>query len=372
MNKCFKFIVLWLALAAVVACHKTRVMPSGPALVSHTRFMLEEVGSFTIGNAPKSAKVGIDFGDGIIMDGLCGDVFEHAYTVPGDYTIVASIAGGEEVSKRVRVYSLLSMSSLTPKLASAGNNQVLVMTHRAHSTDKSIPENSIPAVQECIRLGVDIVEVDTHRTADGQIVICHDQTIDRTTNGSGDITKMNLADIKQYRLLDREGHVTNETMPTLEELLKAARGKIYVNLDYSPRTASTAEVLAVVEKLDMVQSVLMYCNTEAKVKECLAIDKKTQCYPWITAYGPLKGMGNYFVQLNDGGTVGTAENDGMLTTVNMASVVSGSEGDITGNAFVLNEAEVDGILGAYPHVKIIHTDTPEELINYLESKGLRQ
>ena len=191
-------------------------------------------------------------------------------------------------------------------------------------------------------------------------------------NGSGDITKMNLADIKQYRLLDREGHVTNETIPTLEELLKAARGKIYVNLDYSPRTASTAEVLAVVEKLDMVQCVLMYCNTEAKVKECLAIDKKVQCYPWISAYGPLKGMGNYFVQLNDGGAVGTAENDGMLTTVNMASVVSGSQGDITGNAFVLNEAEVDGILGAYPHVKIIHTDTPEELINYLDSKGLRQ
>lgn len=372
MNQCLKFLVLCLALASSVACHKTKVMPSGPAVVSHTRFMLEEPGTFTIGNVSKTAKVEIDFGDGVYLEGLCGDVFEHTYTVPGDYTIVATIAGGEEVTKRVRVYSLLSLSALMPKLASADNNQILVMTHRAHSTDKSIPENSISAVKECIRLGVDAIEVDTHRTADGQIVICHDQTIDRTTNGSGDITKMNLADIKQYRLLDREGHVTNETMPTLEELLKAARGKIYVNLDYSPRTASTAEVLAVVEKLDMVQCVLMYCNTEAKVRECLAIDKKTQCYPWISSYGPLKGMGNYFVQLNDGGAVGTAENDGMLVTVNMASVVSGSQGDITGEAFILKESEVDGILESYPRIKIFHTDTPAELINYLESKGLKQ
>lgn len=358
--------------AAAIACHKTQVMPSGPAIVSHTRFMLEETGTFTIGNVSASTEVELSFGDGTIVNGKCGDEFRHAFTVPGDYTVVAAISGGEEISKRVRVYSLLSLSSLKPRLADPGSKRVMVMTHRSHSTDKTIPENSISAVKECIRLGVDVIEVDTHRTLDGQVVICHDQTIDRTTNGSGDITKMNLADIKQYRLLDREGHVTNETMPTLEELLKAARGKIYVNLDYSPRTASTAEVLAIVEKLDMVQSVLMYCNTEAKVKECLAIDNTCQCYPWISAYGPLKGLGNYFVQLNDGGIIGAAENDGMLVSVNMASVVSGSEGDVTGNAFVLNEAEVDGILSAYPRVKIIHTDTPEELINYLDSKGLRQ
>lgn len=365
-------IILCAVLALAPSCHKSKVMPSGPAIVSHTRFMLEEQAVFSIGNASESTAVELDFGDGTVVSGTCGEEFSHSWTAPGDYTVVASLGGIEELTKRVRVYSLLSLSSLMPRLAGSGDKQVLVMTHRAHSTDKSIPENSIPAVQECIRLGVDFIEVDTHRTADGQIVICHDQTIDRTTNGSGDITKMNLADIKQYRLLDREGRLTNETMPTLEELLKAARGKIYVNLDYSPRTASTSEVLGVVEKLDMVQGVLMYCNTEAKVRECLSIDSTVQCYPWISAYAPLKGKGHYFVQLNNGSAVGTAENDGMLCTVNMESVVSGSSGDITGAAFTLDSSEVDGILENYPGVKIIHTDTPEELIKYLDTKGLRQ
>ncbi|MBR0291900.1 MAG: glycerophosphodiester phosphodiesterase, partial [Bacteroidales bacterium] len=356
----------------LASCHKTQVMPSGPGIVSHTRFMLEEEGTFSVGNAPAGTALEIDFGDGSSESGVCGDSFVHSYTVPGDYTVVARIGANEEISKRVRVYSLLSLSSLMQRLAEKDNGEVLVMTHRAHSTDKNIPENSISAVNECIRLGVDFVEVDTHRTADGQIVICHDQTIDRTTNGSGDITKMNLADIKKFRLLDRNGKVTNESVPTLEELLKAARGKIYVNLDYSPRTASTSEVLGVVEKLDMVQGVLMYCNTEAKVNECIGIDDKVQCYPWVTQYGPLKGKGIYFVQLNNGASLGNAENDGFLCTVNMSSVVSGSTGDINGTAFVLDTQEVDDILTTYPKVKILHTDTPEELISYLETKGKRQ
>ena len=366
-----KFLYL-IALCLVASCHKTKVMPYGPAVVSHTRFMLEETGMFTVGNISQSTPVVFDFGDGTSASGVCGTPVSHTYSTPGDYVVTARIDGGTEVSKRVRVYSLLALSSLVDRLSAEDNKEVLVMTHRAHSTDKSIPENSIPAVQECIRLGVDFIEVDTQRTADGQIVICHDQTIDRTTNGSGDITKMNLSDIRQYRLLDRDGKVTNEMMPTLEELLKAARGKIYVNLDYSPRTASTAEVLGMVEKLDMVQGVLMYCNTEAKVNECLGIDPLTHVYAWVTQYGPLKGKGTYFVQLNNGTPVGSAENDGMLSTVNMASVQDGSNGDSSGSAFVLDEDEVDGILSSYPSVKILHTDTPQELINYLNSKGLRQ
>ncbi len=366
-----KFLCL-IFLCLCVACHKTKVQPYGPAVVSHTRFMLEETGTFSVGNITPSTPVIFDFGDGTSASGVCGTPVSHAYSTPGDYTVVARMDDGSEVSKRVRVYPLLALSSLVNQLSKEDNDQVLVMTHRAHSTDKSIPENSIRAVEECIRLGVDFIEVDTHRTLDGHIVICHDQTIDRTTNGTGDITQMNLSDIRQYRLLDREGRVTNDVMPTLEELLKAARGKIYVNLDYSPRTASTAEVLGWVERLDMVQGVLMYCNTEAKINECLKMDPLAHVYPWVTQYDPLRGKGTYFVQLNNGTPIGAAENDGMLCTVNMLSVMSGSDGDYDGSAFVLNVDEVDGILADYPSVKILHTDTPEELISYLNNKSLRK
>ena len=54
------------------------------------------------------------------------------------------------------------------------------MTHRAHTTDPSVPENSISAVKAAIAAGADAVECDTQRTKDGEIVICHDLSINRT------------------------------------------------------------------------------------------------------------------------------------------------------------------------------------------------
>lgn len=67
------------------------------------------------------------------------------------------------------------------------------------------------------------------------------------------ILRKTYADIQKYNLKNRDGKVTSEKMPTLEEFLKAGRGKVYFNLDYSPRTASTEEVLSIVKSLDMME-----------------------------------------------------------------------------------------------------------------------
>ena len=75
--------------------------------------------------------------------------------------------------------------------------KVWVMTHRAHTTDLTIPENSIPSVSAAIKSGAEIIECDTHVTKDGVVVVCHDQTLNATTNGSGDITKMTFEEIAE-------------------------------------------------------------------------------------------------------------------------------------------------------------------------------
>lgn len=121
----------------------------------------------------------------------------------------------------------------------------------------------------------------------------------------------------------------------------------------------------------MVQSVLLYCNSAAKVQECLSIDENAQVYPWATVYSPLVGKGIYFVQYNSNTAIGSAIKDGMVCTVNMSSVAGGSESNLNGKAFILDESEVDTILDSFPFVRVLHTDTPEELIRYLNSKGLR-
>ena len=175
---------------------------------------------------------------------------------------------------------------------------------------------------------------------------------------------MTLEEIKSYRLLDREGNITTETMPTLEEYLKAARGRVYVNLDYSPRTAGTkryfpcAEIRYGSERFALLQ----LCG---KVQECLSSMKMRKCIHG-RLFSPLVGKGIYFVQYNSNTAIRSAIKDGMVCTVNMSSVAGGSE-STNGKAFILDESEVDTILDSFPLFASCIT-TPEELIRYLNSK----
>lgn len=111
------------------------------------------------------------------------------------------------------------------------SKRVLVAAHRADW--HAAPENSLPAIQSCIDNGVDIVEVDNKLTKDGFLVIMHDQTVDRTTNGKGKVSDYTLAEIKKLRLKDKDGNLTSECIPTFEEVMNLCRGKVMVNIDQS-------------------------------------------------------------------------------------------------------------------------------------------
>jgi len=81
-----------------------------------------------------------------------------------------------------------------------------------------------------------IVEVDVHKTKDNQLVLMHDLTINRTTNGKGKVADYTLAELKQFFLKKHRGGnratLTTERIPTLEEaLLTAKKGNIMLNLD---------------------------------------------------------------------------------------------------------------------------------------------
>lgn len=133
-----------------------------------------------------------------------------------------------------------SFSRIHAEFQQPAGTQVLVAAHRGlsgRSTGawENYPENSLAAIADSIAKGIDIVEVDVRKTKDGQLVMCHDATVDRTTDGTGAISDMTLAEIKQLRLRRGVGGtnapVTNHQMPTLEEVMLLARDKCMVNLD---------------------------------------------------------------------------------------------------------------------------------------------
>ena len=86
-------------------------------------------------------------------------------------------------------------------------------------------ENSLSCIEKGIQTGADMVEVDLHLTADKRIVVCHDQSVNRTTNGKGKIEEMTLDQIQSLRLLNHDGSVSDESIPTLEQVLELCKGR---------------------------------------------------------------------------------------------------------------------------------------------------
>jgi glycerophosphoryl diester phosphodiesterase len=87
------------------------------------------------------------------------------------------------------------------------------------STDYLPPDGSRPS----LALGVDALEFDVHPTADGEPVVIHDATLDRTTTGHGPVRSITLARLQALKLLDRTGVPSTDTVPTLAQVLELAR-----------------------------------------------------------------------------------------------------------------------------------------------------
>ena len=106
----------------------------------------------------------------------------------------------------------------------------LIFAHRGASAHA--PENTIAAFELAIQKKADVVELDTKLTSDEQVVVIHDQKVDRTTDGSGKVNNLPLAALRE---LDAGSHFgedfQNEPIPTLEEALEVCAGKIFINIE---------------------------------------------------------------------------------------------------------------------------------------------
>lgn len=130
---------------------------------------------------------------------------------------------------------------------------VLVVAHRADW--RFAPENSLAAIENSIRLGADVVELDVQKTKDGQLILMHDKTLDRTTTGKGKIAEWTLDSIRTLRLKNGAALKTKHRVPTLEEALLTAKGRVMVNLDKAYPIFD--EIFPILEKTGTVGQIIM-------------------------------------------------------------------------------------------------------------------
>lgn len=142
-------------------------------------------------------------------------------------------------------------------------NNVMVIAHRGSWTQ--VPENSLLAVQKCIDIGVDVVEIDVRLTKDSQLVLMHDLTVDRTTNGKGKVEDFTLSEIKKLRLKNGAGvQWSYQQVPTLEEVMRLSKGHIMINLDKT-ENKTVLQAMEVLKKTETVDHAIFKGNDSVEV-----------------------------------------------------------------------------------------------------------
>src|SRR5438128_9729497 len=117
--------------------------------------------------------------------------------------------------------------NLAAKLRSG---RMLLGGHRGNPDE--FPENTLASFRSAIDLGVDVIELDVHRSEDGGLPVIHDHLLDRTTDGSGLVRDHTMAELKRFDAGSwKDPRFAGERIPSLDEVLALAKGKIGVAIE---------------------------------------------------------------------------------------------------------------------------------------------
>lgn len=145
------------------------------------------------------------------------------------------------------------------------NRRPVVVAHRGDSA--AAPENTLIAFRRALDLGVPGLELDVHRTADGQIIAMHDATVDRTTDGSGAIASLTFAEIRRLDAGAWKGpEFAGERVPTLAEVCEVARGRAFLFVEIKAEGIA-AEVLRILKETGMEGQAIPISFSAANVRQ---------------------------------------------------------------------------------------------------------
>jgi glycerophosphoryl diester phosphodiesterase len=208
------------------------------------------------------------------------------------------------------------------------------------------PENTLRSFRRAMELGADMVELDVHLCGSGELVVIHDEAVDRTTDGTGEVAEMTLDEL---RGLDAG---KGEKIPTLQEVIDLATGRIGINIELKgPGTAGPA-LKHIEAAVDEGWKISGFHVSSFHLEELSAIRNLSEDIRTGVLFA-----------LDDGGIMGFAERNGAYSlnpnhrTVTPDLVAIAHERGLKIFAWTVNEPEdiarmrglgVDGIISDYP------------------------
>ena len=263
---------------------------------------------------------------------------------------------------------------------------VVVISHRGDW--RNYPENSIPAIESIIRMGVDMMELDVKMTKDSVLVLMHDKTVNRMTNGKGLVSDYTYDSLSTLRMRRAHNVVTDSIkVPTLREALLCCKDRILVNVDHA--YPYYKEIVELTEELGVTGQVLMKGKSSIdQVNEDMSKHENNLLYMPIIDINKPKGQ-ELFAEYQTRGVVPMAyevcwqepgeEMDNCVETILKSgaklwvntfwpSVCGGFGND---DDAALEAADPADVYGQYVEMgaTMIQTDRPEMLLNYLRSIG---
>lgn len=312
---------------------------------------------------------------------MCGDqeignepTINYCFTEEGKYSISANVTCSDKNSGVASKEVTVSGTSLRYSLENFDSGKTWIMGHRGNTYQSDSPENSIKGIESCISLNgvVNVVEIDPRRTKDGILILMHDETIDRTTTGTGKVKDLTLEEIQSYQLKLEDGTITSEKVPTLYDALMAGKGKIYFDLDI--KDVPVKEVYDIVKSAGMLEQVFFYTEDMDVVNTIGKYDPAPVIYPQCIEESDvefLASQGIKMAQLSLSKALDTdfparLQDKGLLWTTNILDMKGY---DYDSKMLEGNYDGVDKLL--VKNVNMIQTDYPQLLVKYLEEKGRR-
>jgi glycerophosphoryl diester phosphodiesterase len=140
------------------------------------------------------------------------------------------------------------------------------------------PENTIPAFRAAVEAGAHMIEFDVWLTKDNEMVVLHDPSVDRTTNGTGKVSDLTLAEIKKLDAGSRKAlQFAGERIPTLEEVLDIMPYNIWLNIHIKGAGELPAKVARLVAEKGRLHQGFLACSAAAAVTAREAVPEIVIC-----------------------------------------------------------------------------------------------
>ncbi len=144
--------------------------------------------------------------------------------------VIIALTACRPSSEEGHAINISTRAELHEWFAYSPDRDIVISGHRGGML-AGYPENCIESFEKTLTMMPSFFEIDPRLTRDSVIVLMHDSTIDRTTDGTGKVSDYTYEELLRFNLVDRDGNVTPYKIPTLEECIEWSRGRTILNLD---------------------------------------------------------------------------------------------------------------------------------------------